>query len=120
MNPFVYVIVSILLVAVSQMLFKKGIEDFRRPPEGAGIWDWVRSLPLAIIAGLGLNGVSAFLWLLALSHLDISYIFPFLSMNYLLVTLGAWFLFKERVSWLRVIGIGVICLGLIVIAAEGW
>jgi drug/metabolite transporter (DMT)-like permease len=120
MNPFIYAFSSILLIAVSQLFFKKGILELRKPPAGSPLIAWVWQITWHIYAGLVLNVVAAFFWLLALSHHEISFIFPFLSLNYLLVPAGAYFFFKERVSKQMILGIAIICAGLLIIASENW
>lgn len=120
MNPFIYAISSILLIAVSQLFFKKGIMELRKPPPGSPLIAWVGQITWHIYAGFILNVLAAFLWLLALSHHELSYIFPFFSLNYLLVPAGAYFFFKERISRQMILGIVIICAGLLIIASEGW
>jgi drug/metabolite transporter (DMT)-like permease len=63
---------------------------------------------------LGLNGCAAVCWLLALSQLDLSYAAPLLSLNYLLVPIGAFLLFREKVSRQRILAILVICSGVLI------
>lgn len=119
MNPLFYALLSILLVACSQFLFKKGVDAFKATPvKKQKKWkDWfLIFLKRDIFLGLFLNGVAAFFWLLALSDLDLSYIFPFLALNYIIIPIGAAFLFQEKLSRLRVIGIVVICFGVLLIA----
>jgi drug/metabolite transporter (DMT)-like permease len=50
-------------------------------------------------------------WLIVLSKLDLSYAYPLLALSYCLVPLLARYLFGEQVSFMRWIGIGIICLG---------
>lgn len=115
---FGYAILSIVLVAVSQLIFKRGVTLI-------GERDWSDQGPMKyikmlfqphIFLGLALNGIAAALWLLALSKLELSYIFPFLSLNYLLIPVGAAIFLKESLSRYRVAGIGIICIGLFFIA----
>ena len=102
-------IASIVLIAVSQLLFKGAMlrlkqSDRKRGLIGVVTHPW-------IIGGLALNGFAAVCWILALRKLEISYLFPLLSINYLIVPLGAWWLFNERVSRTRKLAIAVICVG---------
>ncbi|MEZ5327195.1 MAG: hypothetical protein R3F19_19265 [Verrucomicrobiales bacterium] len=53
-------------------------------------------------------------WLLALSRLDLSYVAPLLSLNYMLVPVGAFLLFREKVSRQRILAILVICSGVLI------
>ncbi len=110
MNPLIYVFSSIILVTCSQLLFKKGVKY----PKGNNFMEKYLSWP--IITGLFLNGIAAFCWILALSYLDLSYIFPFLSLNYILVPLSASVIYGEQLTSYRKLGIGIIFVGVIIIA----
>jgi len=108
---------SILMVAVSQLLFKSAMSDTRRLAENRGIGKIV--FHPKIVLGLVLNLASALCWIVALRKLQISFLYPMLSINYLLVPLGAWWLFGERLSKRRCIAVCVICLGVFVSLLAG-
>jgi len=116
MSPIFYVILSIVLVATSQFLFKKGVSHSVSERSSAMQKALAIFFQPAILGGLFLNGIAAFFWLLALSDLELSYIFPFLALNYIIVPLGASIFYKEEITRMRIFGIVVICIGVIVIA----
>ncbi|MDX1907262.1 MAG: EamA family transporter [Bacteroidia bacterium] len=123
MNDMIYVVISLLLVTTSQLMFKKGIISVEKsgPAQGGALAGILRMVfhPM-VFGGLACNGLAAFFWLLALSKLDLSYIFPFLSLNYILIPAGAALFFGEKLSRYRIIGIVIICAGLFLIAfSEG-
>ncbi len=70
---------SVILIAVSQLLFKSAASGPRRRAAYRYLLD------PKIILGLGLNGIAAACWVFALRRLEISYLYPILSVNYLLV-----------------------------------
>ncbi|MEL6649762.1 MAG: hypothetical protein AAFP02_01000 [Bacteroidota bacterium] len=118
-NPHIYLVLSIVMVAASQFLFKKGVEILAERPkeEDAGLMGYVKMVfQPHIFIGLALNGFAAVTWLLALSHLELSYVFPYLSLNYILVPVGAYFLFREALSVRKFVGIAIICGGIFLIA----
>ena len=117
MNPIFYVIFSILLVTASQLLFKKGTVQYaRQAPRTFAQRAVFMLLQEHIVAGVILNGIAAFFWLLALSSLELSFVFPFLSLNYILIPVLAKYFFRENLSKFRLIGIGVISIGIFLIA----
>ncbi|MDX2286244.1 MAG: EamA family transporter [Bacteroidia bacterium] len=115
MISLVFLVTSIVLVAVSQLMLKQGVVVRERKGAAAGGMLKMLFEPW-VFGGLALNGVAAGFWLIAISRLELSYAFPFLSLNYILIPLGASYFFKENISRYRMIGIGVICLGVIMIA----
>ena len=119
MNPLFYVFISLLLVAGSQFLFKAGVLNLNAgQKEDQPFWlKWIMVFfKKNIILGLALNALAAVFWLLALSDLELSYVFPFLALNYVIVPVGASFLYHEKLSRTRITGIIIICIGVLCIA----
>ena len=107
---------SITLMAISQLVFKAAslrLAASAPTQNQRGSFFAMISQPQVIMA-LGLNGCAAVCWLLALSQLDLSYAAPLLSLNYLLVPIGAFLLFREKVSRQRILAILVICSGVLI------
>ena len=98
MRELAAALVSIVLVAITQLLFKQAVRS-RGEVRGGLLSRIFRLLfhPLVLL-GLCTNVVGALCWLLAMSTLDLSFLFPLLSLNYLLVPLGAAVCFGERVA----------------------
>ena len=53
---------------------------------------------------------------MALSRVEVSIAYPMLSVGYVLNAIAAWYLFGEAVTPMRLVGIGVIILGVFIIA----
>lgn len=64
-----------------------------------------------VLAGIAAYGLSALLWLVLLSRLALSYVYPAISLGYVLVVLVSWAVLKEDVPLLRWLGVLVICAG---------
>jgi multidrug transporter EmrE-like cation transporter len=58
-------------------------------------------------------------WIVALSRVDVSVAYPMLSIGYVVNALLAMWLFGEAVSLQRWIGIGVILIGVTIVARSG-
>ena len=58
-------------------------------------------------------------WLWALSKVDISFAYPFLALGYVLVSAMAWFWLGEELSTMRSLGMGIIIIGILVLAKAG-
>ena len=57
-----------------------------------------------------------FLWLGVLQHLPLSTAFPFEGLNPALLAIGAWLVLKEKMSIGAWFGIGLVCVGIVVVA----
>ncbi len=64
-----------------------------------------------VLSGLLLYAVSAFLWLGALSILDVSYMYPLLSLAYVITAMFAFVLLKENITLFRWVGIALVVAG---------
>lgn len=65
-----------------------------------------------VLGGLFLYLVSSVFWILALSHKDLSYAYPMLSIGYLAIVLVSWAFLGENVTILRLLGVVLISLGI--------
>jgi drug/metabolite transporter (DMT)-like permease len=117
---FVYVSLfsSRFLGVVAQILIKKGLVatgglDF----SGQLIGSYVRIvLSPFVLLGLALYFLGVFFWLYALSKLELSFAFPFISLSYVLIVIFSWMALGETISYLRWIGVFVICFGVFLIS----
>jgi drug/metabolite transporter (DMT)-like permease len=64
-----------------------------------------------VMAGIAAYGVSAILWLVLLSRLPLSYVYPAISLGYVVVVLISWAVLKEDIPPLRWLGVLVVCIG---------
>ena len=123
MGPTTVILASVVLGVVGQLVLKAGVS--RIGPlalAGGGVGPLLRtawrigSAP-PIWGGLGIYGVSLVLWLVALSQVELSYAYPFISLSYVLVLVASWAVFRERLSMWRLLGVAAICCGVAAVAA---
>ena len=92
MSAHLQLVLLILLSQVSyiigEFLFKHAMSDDN---------GWRKRLP-TIAAGFGGVTLSFFLWLGLLDKADLSYLFPFQTLNVVVITLGAAIILKERLT----------------------
>ena len=67
-------------------------------------------------SGLGCYVLSVVFWILALARVEVSVAYPMLSLGYVVNALAAWWLFDENLSGTRLAGIGVILVGVWLVA----
>jgi multidrug transporter EmrE-like cation transporter len=113
------VLTGVLLNAVAQLLLKAGSGalagiELRAANAFAIAGRLVLNPP--IIAGLVCYAVSVVVWILALSRVEVSVAYPMLSVGYVVNALAAWWLFGENLSAARVAGIGIILVGVWLVA----
>lgn len=69
-----------------------------------------------VVAGFLMYGLSALLWLIVLSRLDLSYAYPFLALNFVLIALVSRMVLGESIPTVRWIGLVLICVGIVLAA----
>ncbi len=69
-----------------------------------------------VISGIVATFLAGISWMLAMTKFEISYAYPFVSLNYLLVLAAGFLLFQESLSITKLAGSALVILGIIVIA----
>jgi drug/metabolite transporter (DMT)-like permease len=118
--PMVLILVAVVIGVIGQVSLKVGMNQvgaidagsLSRPMETL---KRVFSTPLVWL-GLGCYGVSALLWLVVLSRLDLSYAYLMLASMYVLIPLVSWLFLGERIPPMRWVGMGVVVLGVVIVA----
>jgi len=67
-----------------------------------------------ILSGFAAAFVASFFWMAAMTKFDVSFAYPFMSVAFVLVLLLSVLLFKEPLTWQKVIGLLLICCGIFV------
>ena len=71
---------------------------------------------LNVLLGLVCYGLGFLVWLIVLAKAEVSYAYPLISLGYVFTAILARFMFGEAVSFTRMAGILVTCLGVFIIA----
>ena len=117
-SNFIFIISSVLLNALAQILLKAGMKQFGNIDLKNNIINTSISIALNpyIITGFISYGISILLWLWVLSKVDVSLAYPFQALGYIIVTILAWLIFQENISFTRIIALIFITIGLIILA----
>lgn len=111
---------SVMLSAVAQVFLKNGltrVQSSGRPHGAVGIVRSVASQGFIWLWGFSFVAATG-LWLLGLQKLDLSYAYPLVSFGYVLVSVLSLVCFGERVDRNRWLAIGVISVGVVLIAGS--
>jgi len=110
---------GVFLNAVAQLLLKAGtnaVGHFHFTTENIVPVGWQMATQPYILGGMVCYAVSLVVWIMALSRVEVSIAYPMLSVGYVLNAIAAWYFFGEAVSATRLIGIGVIIIGVYIVA----
>lgn len=109
--------ISILLAVAGQLLMKRGMMSFGTFPVSQLLY---KIIPMFlnpwVFFGFACFGLSSIFWLVVLSRMELSLVYPMVSVAYVMVALFSWFFFKENVTLVRWAGIAIIMLGVYLIS----
>ncbi|MCP4229370.1 MAG: EamA family transporter [bacterium] len=114
MKTLALVLFSILMGVAGQLCLKAGVS-------GGGINMFSLEFfklflrPL-VIGGFLAYGISSLSWLMVLSRTELSYAYPMVALAYVFVFILSWILFKEHITWPRIVGMALICAGVVMVA----
>ncbi|MES2756150.1 MAG: EamA family transporter [Pseudomonadota bacterium] len=119
-STFAFIITGVLLNAAAQIFLKAGTNAL-----GGAIHltatNWFATgikviTQLPILAGLVCYAISLVVWIIGLSRTDVTIAYPMLSLGYVVSAAAAWFFLGETVSLQRLMAIGVIMIGVALLA----
>ena len=116
---FALVLTGVLLNAIAQLLLKAGAGSLANVELRASNAALIASrviFNVPIIVGLGCYVLSVVVWILALARVEVSVAYPMLSLGYVVNALAAWWLFNESLNGARLAGIGIILVGVWLVA----
>jgi len=118
-GSFLLVLLGVLLNALAQLLLKAGtnaVGQFEFSAANAAPVGFKLATEPHILGGIACYVVSVVVWIMALSRVEVSVAYPMLSIGYVLNALAAWYWLAEAVTPMRLAGIGIIIVGVYVVA----
>jgi multidrug transporter EmrE-like cation transporter len=118
-TTFGFIFTGVCLNAIAQLLLKAGTNAVGAIHLTMDNW-FATGLKLAtqlpIVGGLTCYVLSVVVWIIGLSRVDVTIAYPMLSLGYILNALGAWYFLGEIISLQRMVAIGIILIGVALIA----
>jgi len=110
----IMMITAITMGSIAQLLLKLGMNLFGELTD-------LTSIIIALFTPLVFTGVmlyfaSSLIWLVVLSKTELSYAYPFVAISYALVAILSYLLLNEALPLIRVLGIGVITAGVMMVS----
>lgn len=116
---YLYIFLTIVLTAYGQLAIKWQVNlAGPMPDHGAGRIAFFTTLLLNpwVISALVAAFAAMLAWMAAMTRFELSHAYPFMAANFVLVGLGSVWLFNEPLTAPKIIGVALICVGLIVVA----
>ncbi len=112
MIPFI--LLSVGLNALAQVFLRHGM----RGAEFTMSLQWLlgKAFSLSILGGMACYAVSIVLWLTVLSRVQVSLAYPFQALGYVFASTVAWRFLGEGMSFLNILGLALICAGVVILS----
>jgi multidrug transporter EmrE-like cation transporter len=115
------ILMSVVLAGIAQITLKTGVNHVTDAAGGGDLRMNAENLKALLSSpivwgGLLLFGLSAIVWLFALSRASLSFAYPFAALSYVLIVLFSVLVLHEDVPVLRWVGVGFIVTGIMLVA----
>lgn len=117
-NPLSWIFAAVGLGSLGQILIKMGVSTVGEI-NGFGAKLFSTLLNVSVLSGFIAYAVSSLLWLMVLSKRDLSFAYPMIAAGYVVVVFLSWLVFREHISLTRILGLALICAGVVVVANSG-
>ncbi|WP_211450978.1 EamA family transporter [Collimonas antrihumi] len=118
LTTFAFIFAGVCLNAAAQLLLKAGtnaVGVISLTPQNWFATGIKLATQLPILAGLTCYVISVVVWIIGLSRVDVTIAYPMLSLGYIISAIGAWYFLGEVVSAQRLMAIGVIIVGVVML-----
>lgn len=118
---YFYVACTILLTVYSQLIIKWQVMGAGAFPANTADKMWFLAQLLVnpwVLSALAALLVAVVTWMAAMTKLELSHAYPFVSLAFVLVVLCSAWLFNEPLTTTKLAGLALICVG-IVIGSQG-
>ena len=117
MSNYFILATSILLAVTGQLLMKKGMMMFGAFPATQLLQKIIPMfLNPFVFFGFAAFGLSSVFWLVVLSRMELSFVYPMVSVAYIIVAIASMIFFKETITMARWLGIAIIITGVFLIS----
>jgi len=115
MNTILIILIGIFFASIGQIFLKFGISDTGQISTFtlSSLLGLIFNIPVLI--GLLCYGIGTIFWLIALSREELSFVYPFISLTFIIILFASFFLFSEKIGAMRILGTIVIIFGLLII-----
>jgi len=118
---YFFVFLTIAFTVYGQLIIKYEINQFDSIPTGPELAPFLLQFafrPL-VMSGLFSAVLASFAWMAALSRFDLSFAYPFMSLNFLVVVALSVVLFGEAVNVYKISGLALVCVGVAIVSYGG-
>ena len=114
-----FIISTIIFTVYSQLIMRWQVSNAGQlPADFSGKFKFIFCLLTNpwVISGILATFFAGVSWMMAMTQFDISYAFPFVRLNYIIILLAGIFIFHEPMSFTKAIGSSVVIIGILILS----
>ena len=111
MSAITDILIGIVFASFGQLFFKIGTNNTGE----LSLSNILQFLNVFIIIGLIFYALGSIFWIVALSKADLSFVYPFTAVTFVVVYILSFFLLKEPFHLNRLVGTGIIIIGVCIL-----
>lgn len=115
MKTIAMLLLAVVLGVTGQILLKQGVSG-DGPISGLNKTIIHTLFKPLVILGFLCYGLSSLFWLVVLSRTELSFAYPMIALGYVIVFFLSWLLFHDKITWMRIAGLALICGGVLMVA----
>ena len=115
----VYILATVVCTVYSQLVMRWQVGAAGEPPlDGPGKMRFVLTLLVNpwVLSGIVATFFAGVSWMLAMTRFEISYAYPFISLNYIVILAAGILLFNESLSQQKILGTVIVIVGIALIS----
>ena len=115
---YVFISLTIFLTVYGQLIIKQQINLVPNVPSGMDLIPFLLRFMFRpwVITGLASAVLASLAWMAALTRFELSYAYPFMSLNFLVVVALSIFFFNESINFYKLVGLLFICAGVLIVS----
>lgn len=115
---YVFISLTIFLTVYGQLIIKQQINLVPNVPSGTDLIPFLLGFMFRpwVMSGLASAVLASLAWMAALTRFELSYAYPFMSLNFLVVVALSVFFFNESINLYKLVGLFLICAGVLIVS----
>ncbi len=116
---YVFIAGTILFTVYGQLILRQQIGELSDVPDGVGLVRFLLTFTFSrplVLSGLAAAFVASLCWMATLTRFELSFAYPFMALNFVIVVVVAIAAFDEVLNANKIVGLLIVCGGLVVIA----
>ena len=121
MTGYLYIFLTLIFTAFGQLILKWRLTSVGFELPSAGLLAQVEMIVRLLIdpyvfSGLAAAFIASLTWMAALSKFELSFAYPFMALNFILVPILGMYFLGESLSFRSIFGLALIFFGVVVVA----